>query len=121
MKIANIKRAFFTTMALSLLATVSFSQASPAATAVGSINGANITIKYSSPSVKGRPIYGTNLVPYGGKVWRAGANSATVFETDKDITVEGKKLPAGKYSIVCHCKRERMGTCIQFKNRPVGH
>ena len=36
------------------------------------------------------------LVPYG-KVWRAGANEATTFQTDKDIRVAGKLLPAGKY------------------------
>jgi len=70
--------------------------ASPAETATGKINGATITINYGSPSVKGRTIWG-ELVPYG-KVWRAGANDATTFETDKEITVEGKKLPAGKYS-----------------------
>lgn len=70
--------------------------ASPAAVANGKINGANITIKYSSPSVKGRVIWG-ELVPFN-KVWRAGANDATTFETDKDLTVEGSKLPAGKYS-----------------------
>jgi len=69
---------------------------SPAETATGKINGATITINYGSPSVKGRAIWG-ELVPYG-KVWRAGANDATTFETDKDITVEGNKLPAGKYS-----------------------
>ena len=71
-------------------------QASPAATATGNIGEATITINYSSPFVKGREIWG-GLVPYD-KVWRAGANQATVFETDKDITIEGKKLPAGKYS-----------------------
>jgi hypothetical protein len=32
-------------------------------------------------------------------VWRAGANEATLFETDKNIMVEGKSLPAGKYSL----------------------
>ena len=85
--------------ALTCISTMGCAQASPAATATGTVNGANITIKYSSPSVKGRKIYGTDLVPYGGKVWRAGANSATVFETDKDLKVEGKSLPAGKYSI----------------------
>ncbi|MGK4568275.1 DUF2911 domain-containing protein [Flavobacterium sp. 3HN19-14] len=37
------------------------------------------------------------LVPFN-EVWRAGANNATTFETDKEITVEGAKLPAGKYS-----------------------
>ncbi|SHG77216.1 Protein of unknown function [Flavobacterium fluvii] len=70
--------------------------ASPAAVATGKINGATITINYSSPSVKGRVIWG-ELVPYN-KVWRAGANDATTFETDKELTIEGKKLPAGKYS-----------------------
>lgn len=70
--------------------------ASPPAVATGKINGANITINYSSPSVKGRKIWG-ELVPYN-KIWRAGANEATTIETDKDLTIEGAKLPAGKYS-----------------------
>jgi hypothetical protein len=70
---------------------------SPAATAMGKIGEANVIITYSSPYVKGRKIWG-GLVPYG-KVWRAGANEATTFATDKDLTVEGKKLPAGKYSL----------------------
>src|SRR3984885_654431 len=70
---------------------------SPPATATGKIKDATITIDYSSPSVKGRTIWGS-LVPYN-KIWRAGANEATIFTTDKDITVEGKKLPAGKYSL----------------------
>jgi hypothetical protein len=70
---------------------------SPAATATGKANGATITINYSSPSVKGRKIWG-ELVPYG-KVWRAGANQATTIEFDKDVTVEGKKVPKGKYSL----------------------
>jgi hypothetical protein len=34
-----------------------------------------------------------------GKVWRTGANEATVFETSKDVTIEGKTLPAGKYGL----------------------
>lgn len=72
-------------------------RASPPATAKGTIKGAQITIDYSSPSVKGRTIWG-GLVPYD-KVWRAGANEATLFTTSKDIEVEGKKLPAGKYSL----------------------
>jgi hypothetical protein len=37
-------------------------------------------------------------VPYG-KVWRAGANTSTSIEIDKDVKVEGKTLAAGKYSI----------------------
>lgn len=70
---------------------------SPPATATGKVMGATITINYSSPAVKGRKIWG-GLVPYD-KVWRAGANEATLFETNKGIKVEGKSLPAGKYSL----------------------
>jgi len=70
---------------------------SPPQTATGKPGGATVSINYSSPSVKGRKIWGA-LVPYD-KVWRAGANEATIFETDKDIKVEGKTLPAGKYSL----------------------
>jgi Protein of unknown function (DUF2911) len=70
---------------------------SPPALATGKIGDATITIDYSSPSVKGRKIFGGTL-PYG-KLWRAGANEATLFQTDHDIIVEGKKLPAGKYSL----------------------
>ena len=59
-------------------------------------SGAVISIDYSRPSVKGRSM--TTLTP-AGKVWRTGANEATIFETSKDVKIEGKTLPAGKYSI----------------------
>lgn len=61
-------------------------------------SGATISIDYSQPSVKGRTI-GKDLEPMTGKIWRTGANEATVFETDKEVTIEGSKLPAGKYAM----------------------
>lgn len=69
---------------------------SPAESVTGKINGTTITINYSSPSVRGRQIWGA-LVPFG-EVWRAGANNATTFTTDKELTIENAKLPAGKYT-----------------------
>ncbi len=69
---------------------------SPPAMATGKIGGATLSVDYSSPSVKGRKIFG-GILPYD-KLWRAGANEATIFTTDKDIKVEGTTLPAGKYS-----------------------
>lgn len=60
--------------------------------------GITIKINYGSPSVKGRAIGGNELATYG-KVWRSGANEATVFEINKDVKIEGKLLPAGKYSL----------------------
>jgi hypothetical protein len=61
-------------------------------------SGATIKIDYSQPSVKGRTI-GKDLEPMDGQVWRTGSNEATVFETDKDLTIQGEKLPAGKYGL----------------------
>lgn len=61
-------------------------------------SGAKISIDYSQPSLKGRVI-GTSVEPMKEKVWRMGANEATVFETDKDVTINGQNLPAGKYSL----------------------
>jgi len=61
-------------------------------------NGTTVSINYSQPAVRGRTI-GKNLEPLPGKVWRTGANEATVFEIDKDAKIEGKSLPAGKYGL----------------------
>ena len=70
---------------------------SQSATVKQTVGLTDITIMYSRPGVKGRVIWG-ELVPYD-QVWRTGANEATLFATDKEIKVEGKKLPAGKYSL----------------------
>lgn len=91
--------------------------ASPPATATGKINGATITINYSSPFVKGRVIWG-DLVPYG-KVWRAGANKPTTFETDKALMVEGKELPAGKYAVYVIPEKDN-ATVIFGKDPAIG-
>lgn len=61
------------------------------------ISGANLKITYSSPAVKGRKIWG-GLEPYH-KVWRLGANKATVFETSKDVSIGGHEIPKGKYAV----------------------
>jgi len=74
------------------------SRPSPPAKAECKLSGGkDIAVDYSSPRAKGRKIFG-GLVPYG-QVWRAGANEATTFVTSSDITVGGKAVPAGKYTI----------------------
>src|SRR5207237_1828585 len=60
-------------------------------------DGKTIKVDYSSPRAKGRKIFG-GLVPYG-EVWRTGANEATTLVTDTNLTVGGKDVPAGSYTI----------------------
>lgn len=57
-----------------------------------------VTIQYHRPGVKGREIWG-KLLPYG-QIWRAGANEPTLFTFSDEVTIEGKKLPAGTYRLV---------------------
>ena len=52
---------------------------------------------YCSPAKKDRKIFG-ELVPYN-EVWRTGANEATTFTTNRDLTINGKLLKTGTYSL----------------------
>lgn len=69
---------------------------SPAKTTENTVGDLSVVISYSSPSVKGRTIYG-DLVPWG-EIWRAGANEATTIKINKDAMVNGEELPAGHYA-----------------------
>lgn len=60
-------------------------------------NGKTVSVDYGAPSMRSRKIMGA-LVPYD-KVWRTGANEATKFHTDSDLTVGGTKVPAGDYTL----------------------
>ena len=56
-----------------------------------------VKIMYGRPHKQGRDIFG-QLVPYG-KIWRTGANEATEITTTGTITLAGKSIPAGTYSV----------------------
>src|SRR5215469_3989370 len=80
---------------------------SPPAQASVTVGGKNIGIQYSSPSVRGRKIFGD-----GGLLsqdptypaWRAGANSATSFHTDADLDIGGLAVPKGNYTLYAWVK-----------------
>lgn len=60
------------------------------------VDGADIKIKYHSPGVKGRIIWG-GLVPYN-EVWVTGAHMATSIDISRGFEISGKKIAAGKYA-----------------------
>jgi Protein of unknown function (DUF2911) len=70
---------------------------SPFAKITQTVGLTDITVNYSSPGVRGRKIFG-GLVPFG-EVWRAGANTATVINFGKDVTINGTAVPAGDYAL----------------------
>jgi len=100
----------------------------------------DITITYSRPPVKGRPIFadappemearhkgeetldnqnerkpGEPIVPYN-HVWRAGANEATLFQITDDVLINGQPLKAGSYSLQVIPGKEEW--TIIFNNDP---
>lgn len=75
---------------------------SPRDTARGTVGNATITIDYGRPSVRGRDVFSHGVL--GDTIWRAGANAATQFTTMVDLSVGGKRLPAGTYSLWVHVR-----------------
>jgi hypothetical protein len=71
---------------------------SPPVSVSQTVDGLKIDLDYSQPSVKGRTI-GKDLEPLPGKVWRTGANEATVISISGDALINGQKLSAGKYAL----------------------
>lgn len=76
------------------------------------IGKCDITIKYHSPVVGGRKIFG-GIVPFDFVVddveypWRAGANQRTTIDFSQDVTIEGKPLKAGSYGFLVLVNKDK--------------
>jgi Protein of unknown function (DUF2911) len=94
-------------VAVMLTTFVAWAQQSPPAQATVTVAGKKLTIRYSAPSVRGRPIFGDRgLVSRDPTypAWRAGANDATAFHTDADLDIGGLSVPKGDYTLYCWVK-----------------
>ena len=70
---------------------------SPKKTVAFKVDDLELEVFYNRPSKRNREIFGS-LVPFNN-VWRTGANEATTFECNKDLTIQGMLLPKGKYTV----------------------
>lgn len=70
---------------------------SPSAKLMQTVGLTEVSIDYSRPSMRGRKVFG-NLVPFD-QLWRTGANGYTLVTFDSDVTIGGKEVKAGTYSI----------------------
>jgi len=84
-------------LATTLTAQIKTPQPSPFATITQTVGLAEIQIEYSRPGLKGRSAFGE--IVKMGDIWRLGANASTKFNTDKDLTLGGLDIPAGKYAM----------------------
>ena len=82
------------------------------------IAATTITIEYDRPVARGRELFG-GIVPYD-RIWCPGANDCTTLKTTTDITIEGKPLPAGTYTVWAKPGAEKW-TIIFNKAHPVFH
>ena len=77
------------------------------------IDGTKITMEYSRPRARGRdPLFGNPRVVRWDEVWTPGANYATTLEVSKDVTVNGKRLAKGKYSVWFVVKKDTPWTVV---------
>jgi hypothetical protein len=91
-------------LAVSLFTAGTFAQAqvkmpapSPTQTIKQDFALGTIELTYSRPSAKGRDIIG-DLVPYN-KVWRTGANNATIIKFNDPVEINGKRIDTGSYAL----------------------
>ena len=72
-------------------------QPSPKSTLNQVVGLTDVTVEYSRPSAKGRPVFG-DLVPFG-RLWRTGANQNSIVSFSEDVVIKGNTLKKGKYAI----------------------
>jgi tetratricopeptide (TPR) repeat protein len=96
--------------------TLTTPQPSPTQTIKQNFGLSNIELSYSRPGMKGRKIFG-DLVPYG-KVWRTGANNATLITFADDVKIGGTLVKAGQYGLVT-IPEKRNWTIILTKQQDV--
>ena len=94
-----------TTLAALFLAGSVLAQA-PRGAAVTTVSGTKVSIDYGRPALKGRSLDELMKQLPADRIWRAGENQVTTLTTEGDLTIGGKKLPAGKYSVYVHAGEE---------------
>ncbi len=95
---------FASSVCLLFSATAVFAQsAAPRETVSAQVGSAKVNIEYGRPVLKGRSVSDLmNQLP-ADRMWRAGSEQVTTFTTTAPVSVGGKVVPAGKYSLYVYC------------------
>jgi hypothetical protein len=74
----------------------------PRGAATATIGGKKVAIDYGRPALKGRNMGELLKQLPPDRIWRAGENDVTTLSSEADLTIGGKKVAAGKYSVYVH-------------------
>jgi len=86
---------------LAFAAASAFAQ-NPRGAAATSVGGKKLAVDYGRPALKGRSLDELLKQLPPDRMWRAGENQVTTISLDGDVTIGGKKVAAGKYSVYVH-------------------
>jgi hypothetical protein len=80
------------------------------------IDGTRIAVEYSRPRARGRDtLFGTRAVRWG-EVWTPGANWATTLDVNRNITINKRPVPKGKYGVWMVVRENRNWTLVLDDN-----
>lgn len=85
--------------ALALGAIASAQDAAPRETVSASVGGKKVSVEYGRPSLKGRTLDELTKQLPADRIWRAGVDQVTTLVTETALSVGGKTVVPGKYSV----------------------
>ena len=88
---------FLMSLSLGIFAQLNIPEPSPSASFSQTLGFTKIKVDYARPGTKGREVFG-KLIPYG-EIWRTGASDCSTISFNDEVTIGGKKIAKGKYSL----------------------
>jgi hypothetical protein len=107
----KMRLAVLAALAATALASPALAQA-PRGSAVTTLGTNKITIDYGRPALKGRDLNVLMKDLPADRIWRAGENEVTTFTTGAPVSIGGKTVPAGKYSLYVQADEKRAWALI---------
>ena len=88
---------FLMSLSMGVFAQLNIPEPSPSASFSQTLGFTKIKVEYARPGVKGREVFG-KLIPFG-EIWRTGASDCSTISFNDEVTIGGKKIAKGKYSL----------------------
>ena len=104
--------------ALMAIGSLAFAQSAPRDNPSAAVGGKTISVEYGQPALGDRTVEKLLSMLPKDRMWRAGSEQVTTFETAGPVMVGDKSVAAGKYSLYLHCAED--GTFSLALNEVLG-